>query len=115
MLRIRKRPHLLQPFVFQNVVAIPLHSTGFGIQSRALIRQFLGTDLVLTIYGHPNQALSENDQNASKLDELLREFERQRAVGELEFITMGEVEESIRQNHAEGVRGTSDLNALPVN
>lgn len=107
LLRVGRKPPPLQPFLFHDVVAIPLHATGFGIPSRALIRQFLGTELVLTLYGHPNQALSENDQNAHKLDELLREFERERALGELAFITMQEVEESIRQNHAERARRTS--------
>ena len=114
-LRIIGKPPPLQPFLFHDIVAIPLHATGFGIPSRALIRQSLGTELVLAIYGHPNQALSENDQNASKLDELIEEFERERAAGELEFITMQEVEEFIRQNRAERARRTSDLNTVPGN
>jgi len=81
----------MQPFVFKNMVAIPLHHTGFGNDARMLIRRWLGTDLILTLYGHPNQALSANGQNANELDRLLSELRPARDEGTLEFNTMGEI------------------------
>jgi hypothetical protein len=73
------------------MVAIPLHHTGFGNDARMLIRRWLGTDLILTLYGHPNQALSANGQNANELDRLLSELRPARDEGTLEFNTMGEI------------------------
>jgi peptidoglycan/xylan/chitin deacetylase (PgdA/CDA1 family) len=81
-----------QPFLFGEVVAIPLHSTGFGEASRALVRRYLPTGLTLAIYGHPNQALEDNDQSASKLARFLDEFESERRQGLLQLHTMGEIE-----------------------
>jgi peptidoglycan/xylan/chitin deacetylase (PgdA/CDA1 family) len=91
-LGVRRDPAPMQPFVFGGVVAIPLHSTGFGEASRALVRRFLNTDLTLAIYGHPNQALEDNDQSASRLASFLGSFEAERAKGLLRFHTMKEIE-----------------------
>jgi peptidoglycan/xylan/chitin deacetylase (PgdA/CDA1 family) len=81
----------VQPFTFKNIIAIPLHQTGFGDEARALVQRWLGTDLVLTLYGHPNQALSANGQNASELGRLLSELHPARDERKLEFNTMGEI------------------------
>jgi peptidoglycan/xylan/chitin deacetylase (PgdA/CDA1 family) len=81
-----------QPFLFDNIVAIPLHSTGFGEASTALVRQYLRTDLTIAIYGHPNQALEANDQSAEKLGQFLDTFDRERAEGLLQLHTMAEIE-----------------------
>jgi peptidoglycan/xylan/chitin deacetylase (PgdA/CDA1 family) len=75
-----------QPFLYDGIVAIPLHSTGFGEASTALVRRFLGTDLTIAIYGHPNQALEANEQSAEKLGRFLGTFS-----GLVEILRMDEV------------------------
>jgi peptidoglycan/xylan/chitin deacetylase (PgdA/CDA1 family) len=87
-----------QPFLLYDVVAIPLHSTGFGDSTRAIVRRYLDSDLTLAIYGHPNQALTSNEQSAACLDEFLRHFEEERRSGKLQLQTMQQVELSTRQN-----------------
>jgi peptidoglycan/xylan/chitin deacetylase (PgdA/CDA1 family) len=89
---LRKAMTPPQPFVFDNIVAIPLHATGFGEASTALVRQYLRTGLTLAIYGHPNQALEANDQSAEKLDRFLGTFEKERAEGLLKLHTMAQIE-----------------------
>jgi peptidoglycan/xylan/chitin deacetylase (PgdA/CDA1 family) len=89
-----------QPFLFDNIVAIPLHSTGFGEASTALVRQYLRTDLTLAIYGHPNQALEPNDQSAEKLARFLDTFDRERAEGLLHLHTMAQIEAFTRAEAA---------------
>jgi peptidoglycan/xylan/chitin deacetylase (PgdA/CDA1 family) len=89
-----------QPFLFRGVVAIPLHSTGFGEASLALVRRYLDTDLTLTVYGHPNQAFAENDQSAARLDAFLACLQRHRQDGSLQVQTMGEIEALTRAAHA---------------
>ncbi len=81
-----------QPFVYRGVVAIPLHSTGFGEATAALVRRYLATALTLAIYGHPNQALENNDQSAAMLDRFLADFAGERRGGRLQLHTMGEIE-----------------------
>ena len=81
----------MRPFIYNNMVAVPLHQTGFGNGARNLIRRWRNTDHVLTLYGHPNQALSANGQNAKELDSLLSEFRAERENGALVFNTMGEI------------------------
>jgi len=85
-----------QPFVYQGIVAIPLHSTGFGEASAALVRQYLRTDLTLAIYGHPNQARESNDQSAAHLARFLDTFESDRVTGALQLHTMAEIESFTR-------------------
>ena len=77
-------------------MAIPLHECGFGHAAKALIQRWLNTDLILTLYGHPNQALSANGQNAKELDRLLSEFQAARDEGKLHFNTMGEIAVLVR-------------------
>jgi hypothetical protein len=93
---LRKSATPPQPFVFDNIVAIPLHATGFGEASTALVRQYLRTGLTIAIYGHPNQALEPNDQSAEKLDRFLGAFEKERAEGLLELHTMAQIESFTR-------------------
>lgn len=81
-----------QPFLFGGVVAIPLHSTGFGEASAALVRRYLATGLTLAIYGHPNQAMEDNDQSAAKLNWFLDTFAPERREGRLRIHTMGDIE-----------------------
>lgn len=85
-----------QPFLFDNIVAIPLHATGFGEASTSLVRQYLRTGLTIAIYGHPNQALEPNDQSAEKLARFLDTFDRERAGGLLHLHTMADVERFTR-------------------
>lgn len=85
-----------QPFILYDMVAIPLHCTGFGEESRLFIRRFLESDLILAIYGHANQALSDNEQSAKELAGFLVEFNKERIKGTLQFNTMGEIETMIR-------------------
>ena len=99
----------MQPFVHNGIVAIPLHQTGFGSASRNLIRRWMNTDHVLTIYGHPNQALSANSQNVKELDGLLSEFATQRDEKALEFNTMGEIALMIQRDGVESRSKESDL------
>jgi peptidoglycan/xylan/chitin deacetylase (PgdA/CDA1 family) len=80
-----------QPFVFEKMVAVPLHHTGFGKDASLLIQRWQAKDLVLTLYGHPNQSLSANGQNANELDRFLSELRPARDEGKLEFNTMGEI------------------------
>jgi hypothetical protein len=100
LLRIRRERKLSQPFLLHGVTAIPLHSTGFGIKTRALIRQHVGKDLVLAIYGHPNQARAGGDENARQMDTLFSEFEQERARRAVTFITMKEVDSLTRQRRS---------------
>jgi peptidoglycan/xylan/chitin deacetylase (PgdA/CDA1 family) len=87
-----------QPFLYGGIVAIPLHSTGFGDASAALVRQCLRTDLTIAIYGHPNQALEPNEQSAETLARFLDTFERERAAGQLRLHTMAEIEAFTRKD-----------------
>ncbi len=93
---VRRETAPAQPFLFGGVVAIPLHSTGFGEASAALVRKYLRTDLTIAVYGHPNQALEQNDQSAEKLDRFLGAFEKDRAAGLIEIRRMDEIERITR-------------------
>lgn len=92
---IREEP-LMQPFVLHEVVAIPLHCTGFDEASSSAVRRSLDSDRILAIYGHPNQALGENKQSAYSLSRFFQEWDRQRARGEVQFHTMGEIDALVR-------------------
>jgi peptidoglycan/xylan/chitin deacetylase (PgdA/CDA1 family) len=86
----------LQPFLYRGVVAVPLHNTGFGPPALSLLKQYMHTDLVVTLCGHPFQALDdsrvENSEHVDRLSELLQTFDAERRSGVLTFSTMGEVE-----------------------
>jgi len=89
-----------QPFLFHGIVAIPLHATGFGEASTALVRRFLHSSVTLAIYGHPNQAMEHNDQSAEKLARFLTAFLPERRCGLLTIRTMGEIESLTRKGNA---------------
>jgi peptidoglycan/xylan/chitin deacetylase (PgdA/CDA1 family) len=86
----------LQPFLYRGVVAVPLHNTGFGPSAVALMKRYMHTDLVVTLCGHPFQALDDNREENSEhvkcLAELLDTFARERENGTLKFCTMADVE-----------------------
>ncbi|MEO8592842.1 MAG: polysaccharide deacetylase family protein [Candidatus Solibacter sp.] len=91
-----------QPFVFENMVVMPLHATGFGEATLSLLRRYLDSDHVLTVYAHPNKAHDEldengvNDERAEVMDAFLTRLERERALGRVEFCTMAQVECQVR-------------------
>ena len=93
-LRSEKIP--CQPFLSHGVVAMPLHNTGFGPPAVALMKRYMNTDLVVTLCGHPFQALDDtraaNSEHVNCLAELLETFEPERENGTLKFCTMAEVE-----------------------
>jgi peptidoglycan/xylan/chitin deacetylase (PgdA/CDA1 family) len=99
-LGLRREIPPAQPFLYHGVVAIPLHTTGFGEASTSLVRRFLGTGLTLAIYGHPNQAMERNDQSADRLDRFLTTLAPERRRGLLRIRTMGEVESLTRKGGA---------------
>ena len=103
--RVERPP--MQPFIYHDMVAIPLHQTGFGPAALKLIRRWLNTDIILTLYGHPNQAFSANGQNARELDWLLYELRSERNEGRLEFNTMGEITMLARAGCADASREMS--------
>ncbi len=93
----KKSQEIMQPFIFNNIVAIPLHGvTGFGENAVQLVRTFLGKEKILTLYGHPNQALAKNDQSADCLNAFLKQFNKERAQSSLTIMTMGEIEKYVR-------------------
>ena len=89
----------VQPFLFQGVVAVPLHNTGFGPSAVSLMKRYMNTDLVVTLCGHPFQALDdsrvENSEHVNRLAELLEIFAPERANGILKFCTMADVEAAL--------------------
>jgi hypothetical protein len=93
----------LQPFLYRGVIAMPLNNTGFGPAAADLIRRFMNTDLVITLCGHPFQALDstrpENSEHVDQLANLLSVFETERKSGKLKFCTMGEVERDFRASN----------------
>ncbi len=91
-----------QPFVYGEVVAIPLHCTGFADAAKALVRRYLDSDMVINLYGHPSQALEDREQSAGALDGFLKTFGGERRQGELEILTMAELEEQVRSKTAAG-------------
>jgi len=98
-LGFRTRSAPVQPFLFRGLVAVPLHATGFGETSSALVRRLLDTDALLALYAHPNQALDHNipnDESAALLDRFLASFEKERREGKLRFETMAQVEREAR-------------------
>ncbi len=92
-----------QPFVYGAVTAIPLHCTGFAEAARALVWQYLDTETVINLYGHPSQALEEREQSAGALDDFLKIFGDARRRGRLEILTLGEVDERTRSHWQGGM------------
>ncbi len=93
-----------QPFLFENVVVVPLHATGFGPAATRLVRRYIDRDIVLTTFAHPNKAIGgldssgENDERAEVLDSFLSAFAPEREQGKLKFYTMTEIEAMTRGN-----------------
>jgi peptidoglycan/xylan/chitin deacetylase (PgdA/CDA1 family) len=85
-----------QPFLHQGVVAIPLHVTGFGDAARSLVDRLADTGLTVTLYGHPNQALEDNDQGARALGAFLEYTASGRLRNRVSFCTMAQVAELTR-------------------
>lgn len=86
------RPHLPdQPFLESGVLAIPCHAVGFGEAAQKLIRSYMGADLVIALGAHPNQAHSDNDESAIRLDSLLTELRPAREQGLVTFHRMSSV------------------------
>ena len=79
---------------------MPLHVTGFGKAAADLFREYMHTDMLITLCGHPFQALdsqrAENNEHTDCLDQLLSTFEKERISGQLRFCTMAEAEASLR-------------------
>jgi hypothetical protein len=98
-LGFRSRPAPVQPFLFRGLVAVSLHTTGFGETSGALVRRFRDTDALIALYAHPNQALDHtlpNDESAALLDRFFASFEKERQQGRIHFETMAQVEHAAR-------------------
>jgi hypothetical protein len=89
---IPKPVKLIQPFYHKSILAIPLHSTGFGRHTQSIIGENLEKDKIICIYAHPHQASNkENDQNVESLTQMLHMFENERALGLIDYIRMDEV------------------------
>jgi hypothetical protein len=80
-----------QPFLHHGMVAIPLHVTGFGAAATSMVEQFAGTDLTVTLYGHPNQALADNDQSARTLATFLDHVANSKLRDRVSFCTMAQI------------------------
>jgi peptidoglycan/xylan/chitin deacetylase (PgdA/CDA1 family) len=93
-----------QPFLFRGALAIPLHATGFGSGAVDLLRRYMDTDLLITLCGHPFQALDsnrvENNEHVDHLAALLDIFCKERISGKLKFCTMAEAETEFRASSA---------------
>ncbi len=82
-----------QPFAHEGVIAIPVHLTGFGKASRAMLRQALEAGVEhVSIYGHPNSAIFDGEEGAQTLDGLFDSFRAEMASGQIQFCTMKDVE-----------------------
>lgn len=102
-----------QPFLWRGVVAMPLHVTGFGKAAANLFRECMHTDMLITLCGHPFQALDsqrgENNEHVDCLDQLLSTFEKERVSGQLSFCTMAEAAESWRTPRTNSITTLSEL------
>lgn len=111
------RNSIKQPFLHDGMVAMPVHVTGYGEQSRATLRRCLdaGVENVL-IYSHPNTAIFPGPESAAMLDELLESFRLEMSYGKMQFCTMKDIELAVR-NMAPvpaGVSPNSEAFAYPV-
>ena len=87
-----KPRRLIQPFYYKSILTIPLHSTGFGSYTQNIISTNLGKNKIICIYAHPHQALNKNNnQNVSRLSQMLQMFDNERSEGLLDYIRMDEV------------------------
>ena len=99
-MRLQKMRPPVQPFLYRGVLAMPLHNTGFGPAAAELFRRYMDTDLLITLCGHPFQALDsgrvENSEHVDVLKCLLSTFRAERKAGKLKFCTMAEAERQFR-------------------
>jgi len=69
-----------------------------------LLRRYMDTDLLITLCGHPFQALdsnrAENNEHVDHLAALLETFRKERMAGKLKFCTMAEAETQFRASSA---------------
>jgi hypothetical protein len=75
-----------------------------GETSIGFVRRFLGTDELVALYAHPNQALDPavpNDESAELLDRFLTLFGKERQQGAIRFETMAQVESGEGANDKE--------------
>ena len=102
-----------QPFLWRGVVAMPLHNTGFGKAAVNLFHEYMNSDMLITLCGHPFQALDsfrvENNEHVDCLDQLLTTFENERISGKLRFCTMAEAEASLRSPRKETIPSLSEI------
>ena len=84
--------NIIQPFHYNSLVVIPVHSTGFGENTQKLINSYLGKNVIISVYAHPHQAFNQdNCQNADCLLTMIEMFEDNRRKGLLSYIKMDEV------------------------
>lgn len=102
-----------QPFLFRGALAIPLHNTGFGSGAVDLFRRYMDTDLLITLCGHPFQALDsnrvENNEHVDYLATLLNTFRKERIAGKLKFCTMAEAETQFRATSASSLVALQEM------
>lgn len=96
-----------QPFLYRQMVAIPLHCGGFGAEARDLVRRYSGTDAMITMYGHPNQAFEDNDENVERLSDFLDHVARLRLGGRVQFCTMRQFAELTVDKFQEAAHGAA--------
>jgi peptidoglycan/xylan/chitin deacetylase (PgdA/CDA1 family) len=105
-----------QPFLWRGVVAMPLHVTGFGNTAESLFRQYIDTDSLITLCGHPFQALdsqrAENNEHVDALDRLLTTFQDERRSGKLRYCTMADAETAVRNPAGNIVPSLSEVRDL---
>jgi len=83
---------IIQPFSYNSLVVIPVHSTGFGVNTCKLIKSYLGENVIISIYAHPHQAFNQdNCQNTVNMQKMIEMFEDKRYKGLLKYIKMNEV------------------------
>jgi peptidoglycan/xylan/chitin deacetylase (PgdA/CDA1 family) len=99
-----------QPFIFNGIVAIPLHLTGFGQGASELVQRHIDDDILLTLYAHPNQALhpaAVDSESAEALSAFLASTEKLRLKGKLHFQTLKEAELTCKQATSPALGGVS--------
>jgi len=102
MIALCRRHHrkpLRQPFIFNGIVTISLHSTGFGEDTQEAVRRSLqkDKDSVLCVCAHPSQAYRDSSESIDSLSNFLKSFLQSRIAGTIGFCTMREVEALVRE------------------
>jgi peptidoglycan/xylan/chitin deacetylase (PgdA/CDA1 family) len=84
-----------QPFLMSDIVALPLHITGFGEAARRSVRRWGNDDVHLTLYAHPSRALFDEDQGVVALAGLLGEMNAGPLRKHVRFCTMGQMAQRV--------------------